>query len=66
MGKRGHAECCGVDWGLGGGVIIEIDLLEVVRGGMNWIVVAQVAGCFESGGEHSGLMKCGDFLTRTC
>jgi hypothetical protein len=43
---------------------IEIDLQEVGYGGLDWIEVAQgkVAGTCECGNEHSGSIKCAEFL----
>jgi hypothetical protein len=42
---------------------IKMDLLEVGwGGGMDWIDLAQVAGCCEYGDEPSDSIKCGEFL----
>jgi len=45
---------------------IKIDLQEVGCEGMDWIELAQarekVAGSCECGNEHSGSIKCGEFL----
>jgi len=45
---------------------IDIDLQEVGCGSMDWIELAQdsdrCAGSCECGNEHSGTMKCGEFL----
>jgi len=43
---------------------IKMDLLEVGCAGKDWIELAQgqVAGTCECGNEHSGSIKCGEFL----
>jgi hypothetical protein len=41
---------------------IKIDLQEVGRGSVDWTELAQVAGICDSGNEHSGSIKCGEFL----
>jgi len=45
---------------------IKMDLQEVGFGGMDWIELAQrqgqEAGTCECGNEHSGSVKCGEFL----
>ena len=46
---------------------IKIDLQEVGCGGMDgliWLSIGQVAGTGECGNEHSGSIKCGEFLDR--
>ena len=39
----------------------KMDLQEVGCGGTDWIELAQVGSC-EHGNEHSGSIKCGEFL----
>jgi hypothetical protein len=41
---------------------IEMDLLEVGRGGMDWIELAEDRDRCEYGNEPSGSIKCGEFL----
>jgi hypothetical protein len=41
---------------------IKMDLQEVGWGSMDWIDMAQVAGCCECGNEPSGSIKRGEFL----
>jgi hypothetical protein len=45
---------------------IKMDLLEVGCGGVDWSELAQdrgkLSGTCDSGNEHSGFIKCGEYL----
>ena len=55
--ERDHLEDAGNIWEDN----IKMDLQEVGCGGTDWIELAQVGSC-EHGNEHSGSIKCGEFL----